>query len=106
MTGGIVMRKQKEKMQELRGTIFELKAEGKTNREIGEMYGLTMKQVMQLANRERRKARKIAAGWIPGRPGRHRKTPMSEQESLEAENARLRMHLELMQNFLSEVERR
>ena len=42
--------------------VFRLKEAGRTNREIGEMFGLTKEQVKQLATRQRRKQRLLANG--------------------------------------------
>ena len=91
---------------EISDKVFALKAEGRTNGEIAELYGLTRRQVVQLVNRERRKERKIAAGYIPQPKGRRRKTPESEEEQRNNEVIELRMKVELLQNFLSEVGRR
>lgn len=100
------MARQYTKVQEISETVFAQKAEGKTNREIGEQYGLTKRQVEQLVNRENRKRRKMAAGYIPQPKGRPRKTPESETERRNNEVIELRMKVELLQNFLSEVGRR
>lgn len=100
------MARQYTKVQELWETVLKLKTEGKTNREIGEMYGLTKEQIEELGKRERRRQRRIAAGYIPQPKGRPRKRPVSEAEQRNHEVAELRMKVELLRNFLSEVGRR
>ena len=69
-------------MEGLTEIIRERKANGETNREIGESYGLTKEQVKQLITRQNRKELKLAAGYI------------------------LRMQVELLRNFLCEAGRR
>lgn len=82
------------------------KARGETNREIGESYGLSKIQVKQLISRQNRKERKIAAGYIPRPKGRPRKELASEAVKQNNEIVQLRMQVELLRNFLSEVGRR
>lgn len=86
--------------------VFRLKEAGRTNREIGEMFGLTKEQVKQLATRQRRKQRLLANGYIPRSKGRPRKNEATEEMRQKNELAQLRMQVELLQNFLSEVGRR
>ena len=94
------------KMEQLAEAVFARKAAGETNREIAEGYGLTLKQIKQLVARQNRKARRIAAGYIPRPKGRPRKTEASEDIKRSNEVAQLRMQVELLQNFLSELGRR
>lgn len=94
------------KMEQLSEAVFARKAAGETNREIAESYGLTLKQIKQLVARQNRKARRIAAGYIPRPKGRPRKTEASEDIKRNNEVAQLRMQVELLQNFLSELGRR
>ena len=49
--------------------IFRLKEEGKTNREIRELYGLSEKQMKNLITRHNRREEKKAMGILPRRPG-------------------------------------
>ena len=70
--------------------------------EIADSYGLKMKQVKQLMERQRRKEWKIAAGYIPRPKGRSRKEPESEEVKRNNEIAQLRMQVELLQNYLFE----
>lgn len=94
------------KVEGLTEIIRQRKANGETNREIAESYGLTKCQVKQLMTRQNRKERKIAAGYVPHPKGRPRKEPASEEEKLNNEIVQLRMQLELLQNFLYEAGRR
>ena len=56
--------------------------------------------------RQRRKERKIAAGYIPRPKGRPRKEPASEETKRNNEIVQLRMQVELLRNFLCEAGRR
>ena len=94
------------KMEQLSEAVFARKAGGETNREIAESYGLTLKQIKQLVARQNRKARRIAVGYIPRPKGRPRKTEASEDIKRNNEVVQLRMQVELLQNFLSELGRR
>lgn len=94
------------KVEELTEVIRARKAQGESNREIGESYGLSRRQVEQLINRQNRKERKIAAGYVPRPKGRPRKESASEEAKHNNEIAQLRMQVELLRNFLSEVGRR
>lgn len=100
------MARQYTKVQNLKEIIFKLKAEGKTNREIGTQYGLTTKQVKELILRERRKERLIEAGYVLRPKGRPRKTAESEQERLNNKLIKQEMEIQLLRNFLSELGRR
>ena len=82
------------------------KAVGETNRAIGESYGLSPKQVKGLIRRQNRKERMVAAGWVPRPKGRPRKDAASEEVRQHNELVKLRMQVELLRNFLSEVGRR
>ena len=94
------------KVEELTEAILERKRQGETNREIGESYGLSKRQIEQLINRQNRKERKIAAGYILRPKGRPRKEPASEEVKRNNELVQLRMQVELLRNFLSEAGRR
>lgn len=93
-------------VQELAEEVFKRKAEGQTNREIGEVYGLTKNQIKGLVKRENLRARRIKAGYVPRSKGRPRKTAVSEEQKQQNEIALLRMQVDLLRNFLSEVGRR
>ena len=100
------MARQYTKVEELSEAVFARKASGETNREIAESYGLTLKQIKGLISRQNKKSRLIAVGYIPRSKGRPRKTKESQQEKLNNELVRLRMQVEVLQNFLSEAGRR
>ena len=94
------------KVEGLTEIIRQRKAEGETNREIAESYGLTKYQVKQLMARQNRKERRIAAGYVPRPKGRPRKEPASEEAKRNNEVVQLRMQVELLRNFLYEAGRR
>ena len=93
-----------EKVQELLPTIKARLADGKTQREIAEEFGLKDKYVVRrLLTRERRKERKAAAG-IPLRPeGRPRKdsAPRDGIGEQAYEIQRIKRENELLRDFLS-----
>lgn len=91
------------KVECLAEEVFRRKAAGETNREIGECFGLTKEQVKQLVTRQRRKQRLIECGYIPRPKGRPRKDAAGENIRQQNELIQLRMQVELLQNFLSEV---
>ena len=86
--------------------VFRRKAAGETNRQIAESYGLTKYQIKQLVARQNRKSRLIANGYIPRPKGRPRKNAADEEIKRNNELVQLRMQVELLRNFLSEVGRR
>lgn len=94
------------KVQCLAKKVFERKANGETNREIAESYGLTLQQIKELIKRENRRKRRIEAGYKPQPKGRPRKSPQSAMEIKDNKIVLLQMENELLRNFLSEVGRR
>ena len=100
------MRQKYTKVEELAEVIFARKAAGETNRQIGESYGLTLKQVKELVSRQNRKRRLMAQGYIPRPKGRPRKNPEDEEIRRNNELIQLRMQVDLLRNFLSEAGRR
>ena len=100
------MRKKYTKVEHLTEVIRKRKASGETNGEIGESLGLSREQVKQLINRQNRKERLLAAGYIPRPKGRPRKEPASEEAKRNNEVVQLRMTVELLRNFLCEAGRR
>ena len=100
------MRQKYTRMEGLAERIFAGKAAGETNREIGESYGLTLKQVKELVSRQNRKRRLMAQGYEPRPQGRPRKNPEDEETRRNNELIQLRMQVELLRNFLSEAGRR
>ncbi|WP_457942624.1 hypothetical protein [Caproiciproducens sp. LBM24188] len=104
--GGNFISRKYTKVEMLSEEVFRRKAAGETNREIGESYGLTKYQIKQLVSRQHRKTRMIANGYIPLPKGRPRKNIADENARRNNELAELRMKVELLQNFLSEVGRK
>ena len=100
------MRQKYTKVEELTEVIYARKAAGESNRQIGESYGLTLKQVKELVSRQNRKQRLIAQGYIPRPKGRPRKNPENEVVRRNNELIQLRMQVELLRNFLLEAGRR
>lgn len=81
------------------------KAAGETYRQIAQSYGLKLSQIKNLVHRQNRKTRLMQHGYIPRPKGRPCKS--SDPESVrQKELATLRMQVELLKNFLSEVGRR
>lgn len=93
------------KMECLAEEVFHRKAAGETNREIGAHFGLSKEQIKQLVNRQNRKARLIACGYVPRPKGRPRKDSADAEIRHNNELAELRMQVDLLRNFLSEAGR-
>ena len=100
------MERRYTKVEELAEVVKVRHEQGETYGEIASSYGLRKKQLKQLMERQRRKERKIAAGYIPRPKGRPRKEPASEEVKRNNEIVQLRMQVELLRNFLSEGGRR
>ena len=94
------------KMEEMSEEVFRRKAQGETNRAIGESYGLSLEQIRNLVKRQNRKRRQIANGYIPRPKGRPRKNSRDREVVRNNELVGLRMQVELLRNFLSEAGRR
>lgn len=80
--------------------IFELKAQGASNREIGERFGLNIKQLKNLINRHNKTARQLEHGELPrrrGRPPKNHKLTVGEKDN---EIKRLKMENQLLRDFL------
>ena len=93
-------------MEQLAEIVKERHCQGETYSEIAASFGLEKKQLKQLMERQRRKERMLAAGYIPRPKGRPRKEPASKDAKQHNELVKLRMQVELLQNFLSEAGRR
>lgn len=91
------------KMECLAEEVFRRKAAGETNREIGERFGLSLQQIKGLVKRQNRKQRLLANGYVPQPKGRPRRTKETEEVRQRNELIQLRMQVELLRNFLSEV---
>ena len=94
------------KVECLAEEVFRRKEAGETHREIGEHFGLTKEQIKRLVNRQRRKQRMVMNGYIPRPKGRPCKAEATEEIRRNNELIELRMQVELLRNFLSEVGRR
>ena len=86
--------------------ILQLKEEGYSYREIGEMLGFTKDEIRGLIKRRNRMSRKIEEGYVPKQKGRPRVRPITTEEELRKELERLQMENELLRDFLSETERK
>ena len=95
------MSRQYTKVEALSEEVFRRKAAGETNREIGAHFGLSKAQIKGLVKRQNRKQRLIANGYVPQPKGR-----LNEEQKRNNELIELRMQVELLRNFLSEVGRR
>lgn len=91
------------KMECLAEEVFRRKVAGETNREIGERFGLSLQQIKGLVKRQNRKQRLLANGYVPQPKGRPRRTKETEEVRQRNELIQLRMQVELLRNFLSEV---
>ena len=85
--------------------IFQLKRAGYSNRDIGNILGLSLQQVKDVIKRHNRREKQIGQGNVPKPAGRPRVRPLTTEENLRKENERLRMQNELLRDFLSETER-
>jgi len=86
--------------------ILQLKEEGDSHREIGEMTGFTKEQIRGLIKRRNRMSRKSEEGYVPKPKGRPRVRPITTEEELRKELERLQMENDLLRDFLLETERK
>ena len=104
-------------IQQYEKEILELKAKGYTNREIGEKFGFTKRQLENFINRYNRRQEKIATGIAIRRKGRPPKDYIVTDEAKiselkyiiarkDAKIKSLEMENELMRDFLSLTERK
>ena len=105
------------RIKEYEKEIFELKAQGKTNREIREKFGLTKKQLEGLITRHNNNQKKTEAGIQLRKRGRPSKDYVVKEEDTvaqlkyilarkDAKIKSLEMENELMRDFLSHTERK
>ena len=94
------------RVKQIEPRVFEMKANGRTNAEVAEYFGLTKTQIKELVKRHNRRQRKIAAGEIARPKGRPRVRSLSTVEELQAEIGRLQMENTLLQSFLQAAGRR
>ena len=104
-------------IKEYENEILELKRQGKTNREICEKFGFTIKQLKGFINRHNNNQKKLEAGIALKRKGRPPKDCVVREEDKvtelkyilarkEAKIKSLEMENELMRDFLSLTERK
>ena len=97
--------------------ILELKANGKTLREIGEILGFSYEQLHNFISRHNEKQRRLAAGIAIKKKGRPAKDSIATEEDKladlryklarkDAQIKQLEMENELMRDFLSLTERK
>ena len=77
-----------------------MRAEGMTNREIADHFGLNLKQVKNWVNRHNRLQNNLASGITPKPKGRPRKDGLSPRQNEKKEIERLRMENKLLRDFL------
>lgn len=105
------------RMEEYEEEILRLRGEGKTNREICEKFGFTMKQMKNFITRYNTRQKKLAAGIAIHRKGRPPKDcEVGEQDMIaelryilarkESRIKALEMENKLMRDFLSLTERK
>ena len=94
------------KVEQLVEIVRERHNQGETYGEIAASYGLERRQVKSLMERQRRKERMLAAGYISRYKGGPHKEPVREEEKQHNELGKLRMQVELLRNFLFEAGRR
>jgi transposase len=104
-------------IKEYEKEILELRAQGLTNREVGEKLGFSIKQIHDFISRYNTNQRKLAAGIALKRKGRPPKDyVVTEQDKVaelryilarkDAKIKSLEMENELMRDFLSLTERK
>lgn len=77
----------------------EMKRAGRTNREIGEAFGLRKEQVQDYFKRSRIEQR------LRGYPRSRKDDAQKTNQALRSELKSLRMEVELLRDFLEELER-
>ena len=111
------MPREYRRMLEHEEEILKMREEGKTKREICEVFGFTMKQMTNFVTRHNSRKRKLAAGIAIKKKGRPPKDYIvSEQDKVaelryilarkDAKIKSLEMENELMRDFLSHTERK
>lgn len=100
------MARRDTKAEQLAGIAQGRHNQGETNSEVAASLGLEKKRLKRQMERQRRKERMLAAGYIPRPKGRPRKEPDSEETKQHNGLVKLRMQVELLRNFLSEAGKR
>ena len=83
-----------------------MRAEGVTNKEIADHFGLNLKQVKNWVNRHNRAQRNLANGIMPKPKGRPRKDGKPPYQNEKKEIEKLRMENRLLRDFLQSTERK
>ena len=83
-----------------------MRAEGMTNREIADHFGMNLKQVKNWVNRHNRAQRNLADGIIPKPKGKPRKDGRPPHQNEKKGIDRLRMENKLLRDFLQSIERK
>ena len=115
--GGLFMPRGYRHIQNYEKEILELRAQGKTRREICEKFGFSIKQMENFITNYNRRQEKIAAGIAIKKKGRPAKdSVVTEEDKLadlryklarkDARIKQLEMENELMRDFLSLTERK
>lgn len=84
-------------IKELEPQILEMRAEGKTRREIADKLGLSKIQIKNWINRHNKETDREEAGLPPKMRGRK---PAITLQEYKYENKRLKMENELLRDFL------
>ena len=101
------MGRQYTHVQAVEKEMLEMKAAGKTNREIAEHFGFKDKYVVkEWVKRYNRKKRKMEAGIVPRRRGRPPKGYVPTEQEKDNEIRRVKMENELLRDFLRLAGRR
>lgn len=80
--------------------VLTMKTSGISNQEIGENFGLSIKQVNNMIQTYRHKQEKLAAGIEPRAKGRPRKYPSTEEQNKDLRIKELEREVELYKSFL------
>ena len=83
-----------------------MRADGMTNREIADHFGLNLKQVKNWVNRHNRMQKNLAVGIVPKPKGRPRRGGQPPHQNEKKEIERLRMENKLLRDFLQSTERK
>ncbi len=93
-------------IQELEPILLQMRAAGKSRKEIASELGLSLRQIENWINRRNRKQKKAEQG-VPSKPkGRPRKRPLTAEEEYQREIARLEMENKLLRDFLQSTGRK
>lgn len=86
--------------------ILQMRASGKSRREIWEHFGISKKQYENFLNRFNRAQRGLAVGVLPRRRGRPPKGYVQSDGDKDSEIKRLKMENDLLRDFLRAVGRK